>query len=403
MINNKMKNKKLLILTPYFPVDSKDTKDIFVKNQVDVLSTYFNKVYVISPVSLFRFLKEREKYKKRKIKYNNIVAFYPLYLNFPFPIIREMRFIKQLWVRNYYKAILKVIQKENLNIDLIHSHFTWPSGAAAVKIKKILKHPVTITSHIHLNLSCEETRIDKDWINTWKEADAIIRVNKKDVKTIKKYNKNVYFIANGYDKREFTNLNKKSARRKLHLKEDKNIILNVAHLVPFKNQRSLILAANELRKKGKDFIVYIVGDGPLKKELDQLIKKLNLQNYVKLVGPKPHSEIPLWMNAADVFVLPSFSESFGIVQLEALACGTPVVATINNGSRTVITSKDYGLLLKNPNNFKGLAELIDKALNKQWNKKKILNYARKLSWQEISKKILKVYETVLENKNKGGK
>ncbi len=77
------------------------------------------------------------------------------------------------------------------------------------------------------------------------------------------------------------------------------------------------------------------------------------------------------MNACDLFVLPSISESFGVVQIEALACGKPVVATRNGGSEEVITSDDYGLLV-DPANPNELREKIIEAPDKDWDREKIL-------------------------------
>ncbi|MDI3541356.1 MAG: hypothetical protein PWQ62_270 [Candidatus Methanomethylophilaceae archaeon] len=79
------------------------------------------------------------------------------------------------------------------------------------------------------------------------------------------------------------------------------------------------------------------------------------------------------MNACDLFVLPSLSESFGVVQIEALACGKPVVATRNGGSEEVIISDDYGLLV-DPANPNELREKIIEAPDKDWDREKILVY-----------------------------
>jgi glycosyltransferase involved in cell wall biosynthesis len=114
---------------------------------------------------------------------------------------------------------------------------------------------------------------------------------------------------------------------------------------------------------------------------------------VKVDGFVPNDLLPIWMNACDVFVLPSLSESFGIVQIEAMACGKPAVATYNGGSEEIITSEDYGLLCE-PANQKELAEKILIALDKEWVYKKILGYAERFSWENIAKEVQEVYNTV---------
>ena len=105
---------------------------------------------------------------------------------------------------------------------------------------------------------------------------------------------------------------------------------------------------------------------------------------------EPHNEILIWMNVCDVFVLPSLRESFGVVQIEAMACGKPVVATYNSGSEEIITSEDYGLLCE-PANPEELAEMILIALDKEWDNEEILRYAERFRWEDIVKEIIEVY------------
>ena len=115
---------------------------------------------------------------------------------------------------------------------------------------------------------------------------------------------------------------------------------------------------------------------------------------MKLLGSVPGDQLTLWMNACDLFVLPSLSESFGIVQLEALACGRPVVATRNGGSEEVVISDDYGLLVE-PADPEDLADKILAALDREWDREKILAYAERYTWENIAKEIMGVYEQVL--------
>jgi glycosyltransferase involved in cell wall biosynthesis len=114
-----------------------------------------------------------------------------------------------------------------------------------------------------------------------------------------------------------------------------------------------------------------------------------------LAGGKPHDEIPLWMNACDVFVLPSVRESFGVVQIEAMACGKPVVATLNGGSEEVIISDDYGLLVE-PGDPDDLAEKILVALDREWDREEILTYVERFMWENIAEETMGVYTQILD-------
>jgi glycosyltransferase involved in cell wall biosynthesis len=117
-------------------------------------------------------------------------------------------------------------------------------------------------------------------------------------------------------------------------------------------------------------------------------------DYVKFVDGISHDEIPIWMNACDLFVLPSLRESFGVVQIEAMACGKPVVATYNGGSEEIITSEDYGLLCE-PANPDKLAEKILIALDKEWGCDKIGEYAEQFTWETITKEIVAIYKSII--------
>ena len=120
----------------------------------------------------------------------------------------------------------------------------------------------------------------------------------------------MYFIANGYDPRKYHPVDKKAARQSLNLPVDSKIILNISRLYEEKGQKYLISAINDIVKDTDGIICYIGGTGPLKNDLEQQITSLNLQEYVKLAGFIPDEQMNLWMNACDLFVLPSLSREF---------------------------------------------------------------------------------------------
>jgi len=212
---------------------------------------------------------------------------------------------------------------------------------------------------------------------------------------LKNVNNNSVCIPNGFDKKKFYPLNKEVCRDKLNLPKNKKIIFSLSNLIERKGYKYSIESISRVIKKKKDILYLIGGSGPLKDKLQKQIVDSNLQDGVRLVGSIPDDKLNLWMNACDLFVLPSLSESFGIVQIEALACGKPVVATKNGGSEEIITSKDYGLLCE-PANPEDLAEKILIGLDKKWDKNKILNYSTKFMWSKITKEIIDVYKRVLK-------
>ena len=105
------------------------------------------------------------------------------------------------------------------------------------------------------------------------------------------------------------------------------VVLYIGNLVPVKGLEVLIDAFARLAGQGVDFTGLLIGQGPLRSRLEDQVARRGLRDRVKLLGPRPHDRLPDWYRAADLFVLPSYSEGVPVVLLEAAACGTPFVAS----------------------------------------------------------------------------
>jgi glycosyltransferase involved in cell wall biosynthesis len=150
---------------------------------------------------------------------------------------------------------------------------------------------------------------------------------------------------------------------------------------------------SEIVKHRDDVLCVIVGKGKLENIIQKQINDLNLEKFIKLVGGKSHDEIPLWMNACDLFVLPSLNEGNPTVLVESLGCGKPFVGTKVGGVPEIINSDDYGLLVE-PGDSNDLAEKIEIALNKDWDIGKIKEYGNNFTWENIASQIVEVYDSV---------
>ena len=388
-----MKSKNLLVITNSFPdKENKYVGNVFVKELVKFLKDYFEKVYVISPVAYgIEYLRKTH---HEDYQFDNVHVYFPKYFNFPLFYF----YGRDFWVYLEKRAILKLIQKEKTKFDLIHAHFTWPAGAVAVELKKVFKVPVVIREGTSVTFKKAIDKKDFQYIKAWKLCNAIIRVRKGDISLFNSLGislDKVHYIPNSYDGKKFIRLDEETSRKKLNLPLDKKIILNVGNLYDeVKGHKYLIEALCEVLKHRKDVLCVIVGSGKLKNTLENQIKKAGLENYVKLAGGKPHNEIPIWMNACDMFVLPSLNEGNPNVMLEALGCGKPFVGTKVGGVPDIITSDDYGLLC-DPANPEDLAKKILIALDKEWDYGKIRKYAEQFSIENKTKEILEVYKQIL--------
>lgn len=388
-----MIDKNLLVISNNFPnEDSTYTKGIFIKEQLNYLKDCFNNVYVISPVAYGIERLRRNKYEN--YSFDNVKIYFPKYLNFPF----FYYYGRGGWLYLAQDAIFKFIKKENIKFDLIHAHFTWPSGALAVGCKKMYKVPLVITEHTSITFKKAIANRNHYSIKSWELSDAIIRVREGDISDFGKVGINpqkVSFIPNGFDARKFHPMNIEDCKRKLGLPMDKKIILCIANFNDkVKGQRYLVEAVAKIIKNRQDVLVLLLGSGNLERIINKQICTAGLEEYFKLVGGKSHDEIPLWMNVCNLFVLPSLNESFGVVLVEAMACGKPLIGTRVGGIPEIITSSVYGLLVE-PADSKDLAEKILLGLDRGWDKEKIIAYAERYRWERVAQEIMDVYTQVL--------
>lgn len=384
-----MKLKNLLVISSDFP-DKDDTYigNIFVKEQIRYIKNHFENVYVISPVAYGVERFRNTSYEN--YEFDNVQVYFPKYLNVPLFYF----YGRNSWVSLEVNSVLKLINSENIDFDLIHAHFTWPSGVVAVELKKHFNVPVIISEHTSTTFQKSVDKKDGVFINTWRKCDAIIRVRQRDISLFENLgiSKNkVFHIPNGFNNSSFFRYETFECRKKLNLPDNKKIILNVGNLYSeVKGHKYLIEAIGEIIKHREDILCVIIGGGKLEPNIRKQIDDLGLENHVILVGSKPHEDIPLWINACDVFVLPSLNEGNPTVMFECLGCNKPFIGTKVGGIPEVITSDDYGLLVE-PANAQDLAKQIEIALNKNWDKEKISNYAKQYRWENIASQIVNIY------------
>lgn len=379
----------------------------FIKDQVNALSQYFDEITVLLP---YNPLTEISKYIPLSY-FRHVENFTKSRLIDPRdkPSNVDVRIVPVMYIipdsknkklgDTLTRKFKEYMQKYDIQFDIIHAHFTWPLGYAGVKLAKEFDVPAVVTIHENREWFLREYNSGNKKIYwTWQNADALIRVNKIDVPLLKKFNKNVFSIPNGFNPKRIYVTDKELAREYLKLPKDKKIIFSLGVLTPRKGFQYLIQAMPKILEKHKeDVLCYIGGSGPYLKSLQKLIKKLNIKKHVHLLGYIPDDQLALWMNAADLFVLPSLSEGNPTVMFEALGVGLPFVGTAVGGVPEIITSEDYGLLCP-PADPECLAEKILIALEKEWNREKIRKYAEQFTWENITHDIYKIY-TRLSTKN----
>jgi glycosyltransferase involved in cell wall biosynthesis len=211
----------------------------------------------------------------------------------------------------------------------------------------------------------------------------------------------VIVVPNGVDTDKFKPMGKENARNLLNLPLDKNIILFVGALRSIKGVNYLIEAAKKF--VDIDTELYMVGrDDGLKKSLVKMAQELKIIDFIKFIGPVNHEDIPLWISASDLLVLPSLSEGRPNVILEALACEVPVVATDVGGIPELMVNGETGYLVPAKNSL-DLSEKVKKLLEDEDLRKKMGKLGRKsiiqrgLTWEAHAKKTVDIYSKLLQN------
>lgn len=208
--------------------------------------------------------------------------------------------------------------------------------------------------------------------------------------------KNIIILPNGIELEAF----KEVYARKQYHKTGKTIIF-VGTLRPVKGLNYLIKAMSIIHKKSSDVNLLIVGDGPDREKLQTLVQDLNLQDCIFFAGRVSNDKIPEYMAQADIFALPSLSESFGIVNIEAMASGLPIVTTNVGGLPEIVKNGENGFVVesKNPEAF---AEKILLILNNSELEEKISERnrekAKEYSWDKVVEKLICIYKQCLNTK-----
>lgn len=184
---------------------------------------------------------------------------------------------------------------------------------------------------------------------------------------------------------------------------DDTIIISAGRLAEEKNWTTLLQAFALAQKKLPDIRLVLIGDGPQAEELHQLAGELGVADHVKFTGKVPFDQIPNHLKAADLFAFASVTETQGLVTLEAMAAGLPVVAVAGSGTQDIVEDGAQGFLVQNdPNDLaKGIVKLVKRPTLMKSFRTAALRKSRAYDNKRLARKMLKVYEQAIEDKKAG--
>jgi glycosyltransferase involved in cell wall biosynthesis len=271
-----------------------------------------------------------------------------------------------LYLNEFFMNTIRWIEANNKKYSLVHSHY-WYSGSVALKIKDHLEIPMVHNCHSLGRVKYDVlNEIKPDFADMrlleeeliLKRANAIIASTPQEVKNILDLydvtGENIELIRTGVDKRLFRPIAEEIAMKETGL-NFKNIVLFVGRITKAKGLRILVKAIGRVKNQFNEEMKLVVIGGDVsgvmhseeeskeKKRLRRLIKKLSLEEDVIFLGPVERERLPYFYSIADVCVVPSLYESFGLVAVEAMSCGTPVIASKVGGLRHTVRDGYSGL------------------------------------------------------------
>jgi len=308
---------------------------------------------------------------------------------------------------------LEGFRKQNgLQYDLVHSHY-WLSGLAGKRLQQWWGIPHIMGFHtlgavknaIGIGEDEPELRIsaEKELV---KDCHRIIASTKKEKEDLIYYYdtapETISVIPCGVNLDLFRPIKREIARCHLGLNGE-GIILFVGRIVPQKGIDNLLKAMAYLERKRRTTLVVIGGDEHSQAEmqrLESLSQSLKIHESVIFLGLVQQEMLPFFYSAADLCVVPSYYESFGLVVLESLACGTPVVATNVGGAENVIRHGETGYVVKDNDPYR-LADKLELFFSTSNGNTALVDSARasvtKYSWSNITEAIIEEYQSILMN------
>lgn len=292
------------------------------------------------------------------------------------------------------RATLARLRDQGFDFDLIDAHYYYPDGVAAAMLALWFNRPLAVTARgTDVNL-IPQYRIPRLLIR-WavRRAQASIGVSAALVERLRSLGaqeERLHVMRNGVDLERFRMLDRGAMRAELGLRGEP-LLLTVGNLHEHKGQRLVVRALQVLRQRHPHARLAVVGDGPDRGALQALVAELGLGESVRLVGAVPNTELARWYSAADVMVLASEREGWPNVLLEAMACGTPVVASRVGGVPEIVQRTECGRMVGERTSTQ-FALAIEEVLEQGSPREAVRAYAEAFSWDRTSTQQLQLFQ-----------
>ena len=387
---------KTLLFSTLYPSAARPLHGIFVETRLrELLKSGEIETKVVAPVPCFPF--------KGKIfgdyglyattphfeQRNDVDVFHPRYF---LPPKIGMNISPYTLARSALPTIKKLL-RDGFDFDLIDAHYYYPDGVAASLIAKKLGKPFVVTARgTDVNLLPQFTHPRRLILQTAGAAYASIGVSKALVDRLAELGaarEKLKLFRNGVDLGRFQPEEKTLARKKIGINASR-ILLSVGNLIELKGHHIAIDAMSLLPP---DIVLVIAGSGPERQSLENQANRLNLDNRVFFTGQIDNSELKWWYSAADALVLCSSREGWPNVLLEAMACGTPAIATDIGGVPEIITAPVAGRLMRQ-RSPQCLSATVTELFAEYPERIAVRNYAEEFTWDATTEQQLNLFREI---------
>ena len=385
-----------ILLINHFPLEGSGS-GVYTQNIAKYLAKKGHNVTVIMPENKTNYLKidgvkmHPVYFKKEAIIEGQLDFNFPCFTTHPESIVNFYDLTDEQ-IKQYENAFKKAINEEikESKPDIIHAGHIWilSSLAADTGIKTIITaHGTDLIGHQ------KDNKFHNYTFNAVNKCHNIITISEDNKKLVEKLfsTSKTELMKNGYSPDKFyvdENINKKDVLNKFGITKDySKVVCFAGKLTKIKGVDTL-LNANKIYDN-EDTVTLISGNGELFNELNELKDKLKLKNTYFL-GNQTHDSLREIYNIANVSIVPSRVEAFGLVAVEALACGTPVIAS-NQGGLPEIVNDEVGMIFE-VDNVNELAEKVNQVLSSTYERKTLNNYVfNKYSQEELINQLIDIY------------
>ncbi|MHC5612237.1 MAG: glycosyltransferase family 4 protein [Nostoc sp.] len=305
--------------------------------------------------------------------------------------------------------------KNDITYQLVHTNY-WLSSWVGMELKKIQESKQVHTYHslgaVKYNTIEKENipliasvrlAVEKEVLETAERIVATSPQEKEHMRSLVSTKGNIDIIPCGTDIQRFGSIAREAARHELGIDKEAKVVLYVGRFDPRKGIETLVRAVNESGLRDSNNLQLIIGggstpgncDGIERDRIEQIINELGMSDFTIFAGRLSQDILPTYYAAADVCVVPSHYEPFGLVAIEAMASGTPVVASDVGGLQFTVVDEKTGLLAP-PQDVDAFASAIDRILlNPEWRdelgKAGRKRVESKFSWHGVAIQLTELY------------